>query len=106
MRYYLLKILFKTNPFEFQHIKVYAPSTAVKELKNLERWRPRYYNVLMDTKRVVWTESGNGLRNVYIRIPATAKLPPLVRMHHLFIAEVMPHLKENVENRGRNSKEG
>lgn len=106
MRYYLLKILFGTRPFEFKHFKVFNPKESARELKNLENCRPQYFNILMDTKRAVWTEPDNGLRNVFIRIPADAKLPPLVRMHHLFIAEVMPHLKENIENRGRNPQEG
>lgn len=104
MRYYLLKALYITNPFEFKSFQVNGPKDALKTLGQLERWRPQHYKVLMDTNRVTWTEESTKVRNVFVRIPAENRIPPLTRIHHIFITDVMPYLnsqRTKSEDRGQ-----
>lgn len=105
MRYYLIKILFVTEPFEFKHLKIYDSVSGAKEIKNLKNWRFDKYQTLMTSRRVAWTEDGNNFHNVYLQLPVEEyrKIPPLNRVMHVFISHVTPYLtqlKDNVETRG------
>lgn len=106
MRFYLVKILFVTEPFEFRHLKVYGHESGLKELKRLKNWRYDQYHALITSHRAVWTEEKSNLRNIYLQFPVdpNIKIPPLNRIHHAFASHVMPYLthkKDPFEDRGK-----
>jgi hypothetical protein len=102
VRFYLVKILFVTEPFEFRHLKVYNHESGAKELKNLKNWRYEKYHILVTSRRVAWTEKDSNLHNVYLQLPVEElrKIPPLNRVCHAFVSHVMPyitHTKDTLE---------